>query len=199
MLKRPRTHNPFKEYQKRRIEANTAKIQSAIDTLRNLRAPITYGAVARLTAMTLSGIRKNSHYVMLVETAKAQARPQIQHSATPDQENPGTLDDALALLRILRAKNQSLARKVNLQARVFKRYNLHWSEGEFVATPTEEATPQPAWQQVELLRRIIEIILDDKVYTLTAQGIISPLNGMPIVSRSLLRAANLQEYEEGHQ
>ncbi len=91
MLKKPLTRNPFRQYQTQRTERNTAKIQAAIDTLRNLKAPITYSAVARLTEMTLSGIRKNSHYVMLVETAKAQVSSHIQHSATPDEENPCTL------------------------------------------------------------------------------------------------------------
>jgi hypothetical protein len=79
MLKKPHTRNPFKEYQKRRIERNTAKIQAAIDTLRNLKAPITYSAVARLAEMTLSGIRKNSHYVVMVETAKAQVSLHIPY------------------------------------------------------------------------------------------------------------------------
>lgn len=185
--------NPFKEYQKQRIETNTVKIQAALDTLCNLNAPITYSAVARLSGMTLSGIRKNSRHVMLIETAKAQVSPHRQSCSTPDGEDPRTLEDALGLLRILRARNRSLAHKVNVQARVFKRYNLQWSEGNFIAMPTEQAARQLDQQQVELLRRIITIILDDKVYALTDQGIISPLNGKPIVPKTLLDAANLRD------
>ena len=192
-MKKRRSINPFKEFQKQRIERNIGKIQAAIEVLRDLKAPITYSAVARLAEMTLSGIRKNSRYVMLIETAKAQVSAHIQQSPAPENEEPRTLEDARALLRILRAKNRSLAHRVNLQAKVFKRYNLQWSEGNFIAVPTEQATRQLEQQQVELLRRIITIILDDKVYTLTTQGIVSPLNGKPIVPQAMLQAASLQE------
>ena len=192
-MKKRRSINPFKEFQKQRIERNIGKIQAAIEVLRDLKAPITYSAVARLAEMTLSGIRKNSRYVMLIETAKAQVSAHIQQSPAPENEEPRTLEDARALLRILRAKNRSLAHRVNLQAKVFKRYNLQWSEGNFIAVPAEQATRQLEQQQVELLRRIITIILDDKVYTLTTQGIVSPLNGKPIVPQAMLQAASLQE------
>src|SRR5947208_15644623 len=188
-MKKRRSINPFKEFQKQRIQRNIGRIQAAIEVLRDLKAPITYSAVARLAEMTLSGIRKNSRYVMLIETAKAQVSAHIQQSPAPENEEPRTLEDARALLRILRAKNRSLAHRVNLQAKVFKRYNLQWSEGNFIAVPTEQATRQLEQQQVELLRRIITIILDDKVYSLTAQGIVSPLNGKPIVPQALLQAA----------
>ena len=192
-MKKRRSINPFKEFQKQRIQRNIGRIQAAIEVLRDLKAPITYSAVARLAEMTLSGIRKNSRYVMLIETAKAQVSAHIQQSPAPENEEPRTLEDARALLRILRAKNRSLAHRVNLQAKVFKRYNLQWSEGNFIAVPTEQATRQLDQQQVELLRRIITIILDDKVYSLTAQGIVSPLNGKPIVPQAMLQAASLQE------
>ncbi|PYV39346.1 MAG: hypothetical protein DMG06_23425 [Acidobacteria bacterium] len=192
-MKKRRSINPFKEFQKQRIQRNIGRIQAAIEVLRDLKAPITYSAVARLAEMTLSGIRKNSRYVMLIETAKAQVSAHIQQSPAPENEEPRTLEDARALLRILRAKNRSLAHRVNLQAKVFKRYNLQWSEGNFIAVPTEQATRQLEQQQVELLRRIITIILDDKVYTLTTQGIVSPLNGKPIVPQAMLQAASLQE------
>src|SRR5438093_12015589 len=100
-MKKLRGVNPFKEFQKQRIERNTAKIQAAIKVLRDLKAPLTYSAVARLAEMTLSGIRKNSRYVMLIETAKAQVSRHLQPHSTPDNEEPRTLEDARALLRIL--------------------------------------------------------------------------------------------------
>jgi len=192
-MKKRRSINPFKEFQKQRIQRNIGRIQAAIEVLRELKAPITYSAVARLAEMTLSGIRKNSRYVMLIETAKAQVSAHIQQSPAPENEEPRTLEDARALLRILRAKNRSLAHRVNLQAKVFKRYNLQWSEGNFIAVPTEQATLQHQQQQVELLRRIITTISDDNAYTLTTQAIVSPLNGKPIVPQAMLQAASLQE------
>jgi len=185
--------NPFQEFQKQRIERNTGRIRAALETLHSLKTPISYSAVARLAEMTVSGIRKNSRYVMLIETARAQVSSHIQQSPAPDNEEPRTMEDALALVRILRARNRTLAHKLNLQARVFKRYNIQWFDGNFVAVPTEQATRQLDQQQTEVLRKIIRLILDDRVYTLTVHGIISPLNGRSIVSKTLLEAANLHE------
>lgn len=192
MLKRIGARNPFQKFQKQRIERNTGRIRAALETLHHLKAPISYSAVARLAEMTVSGIRKNSRYVMLIETAKAQVSAYIQQSPAPDNEEPRTLEDALALVRILRARNRTLAHKLNLQARVFQRYNIQWSDGNFVAVPTEQATRQLDQQQTEFLRKIIQLILDDRVYTLSPDGVISPLNGKPIVSKTLLEAANLR-------
>ena len=193
MLKKTSVRNPFQEFQKQRIERNTGRIRAALETLHNLKATISYSAVARLAEMTVSGIRKNSRYVMLIETAKAQVSSHIQQSPAPDNEEPRTMEDALALVRILKARNRTLAHKLNLQARVFKRYNIQWSDGNFVAVPTEQATRQLDQQQTEVLRKIVQLILGDRVYTLTVDGIMSPLSGKPIVSKTLLEAANLRD------
>lgn len=183
--------NPFKEYQKKRIEENRAKIKGAIATLKKARAEITYSAVARFTGMTVSGIRRNSDYVMIIETAKAQTTPHIKASWRPDTENPRTLDDALAIIRIIRAKNRDLRNKLSVHAKVFKRYNMQLRDGECVAVSIDGSANQTNYNKIDALTRVLLSILEDKIYEVTLHGIINSF-GELVVPRVLLKATGIE-------
>ena len=183
--------NPFKAYQKKRMEENTAKIMGAIETLKKGKAPITISAVARFTGLTVSGISRNSKYVMIIETAKANTSHHIKISSEPILEDPRTLDDALSIIRILRSKIRDMRNKLNVQARVFKRYNIDFQNGEYTVVPTAEAVDRMERDTVDALIRIIGSIINDKVYEVNSKGIINSF-GEVIVPMALIEAAGIK-------
>lgn len=191
-MAKTKTHrNPFKAYQKKRIEENTAKINGAIATLKKTKAPITISAVARLTGLTVSGISRNSKYVMIIETAKANTSHHIKISSDPTLEDPRTLNDALAVIRILKSKVRDLRNKLNIQARVFKRYNIDFKNGEYTVVPTVEAVNRMEQDTLEALIRIICSIINDKVYEVNSEGLINSF-GEVVVPMALIEAAGIK-------
>lgn len=192
MKTKAKTHrNPFKAYQKKRIEENTAKIKGAIETLKKAKAPITISAVARFTGLTVSGISRNSKYVMIIETAKANKSHHIKISSKPTMEDPRTLDDALSIIRILRSKIRGMRNKLNVQARVFKRYNIDFENGEYTVVPTAEAVDRMESDTIDVLIRIIWAIINDKVYEVTSKGITNSF-GEVVVPIALIEAAGIK-------
>lgn len=192
MKTKAKTHrNPFKGYQKKRVEENTAKIKGAIETLKKAKAPITISAVAKFTGLTVSGISRNSKYVMIIETAKANTSHHIKISPEPTLEAPRTLDDALSIIRILRSKVRDMRNKLNVQARVFKRYKINFQNGEYTVVPTAEAVDRMERDTVDALIRIIWSIINDKVYEVTSKGIINSF-GEIVVPMALIEAAGIK-------
>lgn len=192
MKRKAKTHrNPFKAYQERRMKENAAKIKGAIETLKKAKAPISVSAVARFAGLTVSGISRNSKYVMMIETAKAHTSHHIKDSPEPTLEDPRTLDDALAIIRILRAKVRDVRNKLNIQAKVFKRYNIDFQNGEYTVVPTAQAVDRMERDTVDALIRIVWSIINDKVYEVTSKGIINSF-GEVVVPMALIEAAGIK-------
>jgi len=183
--------NPFQTYQQQRVKQNREKVIKAIETLKSMKVPISYSAVAKLSGLTTSGIIKNSEYVALIESARSQVSPHIKDSDNAEFENPKTIDDALAIVRILRAKNRALSNKLKVQAMVIKKYDIHYDGKDFAAAIESGRNVVPL-NQSAVFRKIVRAILDDKVYQLGERGISNGL-GELVVPIQLLKDAGVLE------
>lgn len=186
--------NPFAGYQGKRKEESVVKVQAAIQTIMQFKGKISYSAVAKLAKMTISGIKRNKECVMLIEQTKAHQNGSNLPLINSMNFMPKTIDDAISIIRLQRVEIRELRNKLSIYEKAMKRYNLVKSvNGEYIIEPAEVK----ANNITDALKRVIQAILDDKVYTLTPEGIKDALNNV-VINKYLLTAAGLLEsHEEG--